>query len=64
MLASSQRALPQRLNVIISRQQNYCAADGITLVDSLDAALAEAHGHTRHGNQRVTQGFRTSKAAK
>jgi dihydrofolate reductase len=42
-----QCALPQRLNIVISRQQNYCVADGVTLVDSLEAALAEASSHTR-----------------
>ena len=64
MLASSQYALAQRLNITISRQQTYCVADGVTLAGSPDEALAQAHGHTRHGNQRVTQGFRMSKAAK
>ncbi|NBC10803.1 MAG: hypothetical protein GVY24_03590, partial [Planctomycetes bacterium] len=32
-------ALPGRLNVVITRQPDYRAAEGVVVVDSLDAAL-------------------------
>jgi dihydrofolate reductase len=39
--------LPQRLNIVVSRRQNYAVAEGVILVSSLDAALATAHKHVR-----------------
>ena len=37
-----QSALPGRLNILVTRQSNYKAAEGILIVDSLDKALASA----------------------
>ena len=37
-----QSALPGRLNIVISRQPGYRAAEGVLVVDSLDAAVARA----------------------
>lgn len=36
-------ALPGRLNVVITRQPDYRAAEGVVVVDSLDAALDRAY---------------------
>lgn len=42
-----QCALPQRLNIVVSRQQNYCVAQGVILVNSLDAALNVARSQAQ-----------------
>jgi dihydrofolate reductase len=42
-----QCALPRRLNIVISRQQNYRVAEGVILVNSLEAALLEAHSQAQ-----------------
>ena len=36
-------ALPGRLNIVVTRQTNYQAADGIEVVGSLDAAIARGY---------------------
>ncbi|MFT7467056.1 MAG: dihydrofolate reductase [Candidatus Pseudothioglobus sp.] len=40
-----QCALPLRLNIVVSRQQDYSVADGVILVSSLEAAIVEAQRH-------------------
>jgi len=36
-------ALPGRLNIVVTRQAGYCAAEGVVVVGSLDAAIERAY---------------------
>jgi len=40
-------ALPERLNIVISRQPDYPVVDGVMLADSLETALAHAQQQSR-----------------